>query len=83
MYMAGSASEQNEANPAGKDLPAFFSEEQQPPSVPFLWNNADSCFSSQLVAMGLLAFHASSLLLRVRLTIVFLTAAVVPNKVVQ
>ena len=83
MYMVGSASEQNEANPAGKELLALFSEEKQPPSVSFLWNNADSCFSSQLVAMGLLAFHASSLLLRVRLTIFSLTAAVMPNKVIQ
>ena len=83
MYMVGSASEQNEVNPAGKELLAFFSEEKQPPSVSFLWNSADSCFSSQLVPMGLLAFHASSLLLRVRLTIFSLTAAVVPNKVVQ
>ena len=83
MYMAGSASEQCETNPAGKKLPAFFSEEKQPPSVSFLWNNADSFFSSQLVAMGLLAFHALSLILNVRLTIFSLTATVVPNNVVQ
>ena len=48
MYMAGSASEQNEVNPAGKELPAFFSEEKQPPSVAFLWNNADSYFLHSL-----------------------------------
>ena len=56
MYMAGSASEQNEANPAGRKLPAFFAEQKQTPSVSFLWNNADSSFSSQLVAMGLSLF---------------------------
>ena len=38
------ASEQNEENPAGKELPAFFSEEKQPPSVAFLWNNEDTYF---------------------------------------
>ena len=57
MYTAGSVSEQNEVNPAGKELPAFFSEEKQPPSVAFLWNNTDSSFFHvQLVVMGLLAF---------------------------
>ena len=86
MYIAGFASEQNEENPAGKELPAFFSEEKQPPSVAFLWNNTDSSFFHvQLVVMGLLAFsrfkppfacapdHFFSLT----------AAAVVPNKVVQ
>ena len=29
---------------AGKEFPAFFSEEKQPPSVAFLWDNADSYF---------------------------------------
>ena len=43
-YAYGFASEQNEENPAGKELPAFFSEEKQPPSVTFLWNNEDSYF---------------------------------------
>ena len=72
MYTAGSASEQNEVNPARKELPAFFSEEKQPPSVAFLWNNRDSYFFHlQLVVMGLLTFPASSLHLRVRLIIFF------------
>ena len=57
MYTAGSASEQNEVNPARKELPAFFSEEKQPPSVAFLWNIRDSYFFHlQLVVMGLLTF---------------------------
>ena len=57
MYTAGSASEQNEVNLARKELPAFFSEEKQPPSVAFLWDNTDSSFFHvQLVVMGLLAF---------------------------
>ena len=57
MYTAGSASEQNEVNPARKKLPAFFSEEKQPPSLACLWDNTDSSsFHVQLVVMGLLAF---------------------------
>ena len=57
MYTAGSAREQNEVNPARKELPAFFLAEKQPPSVAFLRDNTDfSFFHVQLVIMGLLAF---------------------------
>ena len=84
MYIAGFASEQNEENPAGKELPAFFSEEKHPPSVTFLWNNEDSYFFSQLVVMGLLAFSRFKLPFACAPDHFFsLTAAVVPNKVVH
>ena len=85
MYIAGFASEQNEENPAGKELPAFFSEEKQPPSVAFLWNNTDSSFFHvQLVVMGLLAFSRFKPPFACAPDHFFsLTAAVVPNKVVH
>ena len=84
MYIAGFASEQNEENPAGKELPAFFSEEKQPPSVAFLWNNEDSYFFTQLVVMGLLAFSRFKPPFACAPDHFFsLTAAVVPKKVVQ
>ena len=85
MYTAGSASEQNEVNPARKELPAFFLEEKQPPSVAFLRDNTDSSFFHVLlVVMGLLASSRFKLSFACAPDHFFsLTAAVVPIKVVQ
>ena len=82
MYMAGSASEQNEANPAGKELHAFFFQKKNNPP------QSHSCGTTKMIFFtvsgdGPISLSRFKPPFRVRLTIFSLTAAVVPNNVVQ